>query len=1070
MKQLITFFVKFPYWTNTFIALIIVGGLYTSILIKKDRFPDTPEKEVRVDVSIPGASPHEVEEGITQKIEESLKGLTGIDEYTSTSSENSASVRIMAIKGYDVDELLSDVKNAVDRINSFPENAEKAKVYKIKPQSNAMYLTLYGDVSMFSLKQKAEEIEDDFLASGLISQISINGLPALEIAVEIKREELLRYNLTFEEIAAAIRTNNRDISGGILKTSKEDFLIRSDLKETDVKKISLIPIKAKGDGSYLLLKDITTVKMQFSDAPTLVLLNGKPAVSIDVSIIPGEDLLKMAEYLINYQEEFSKNDRVYDLTINFDASIGVRSRLNLLLENGGVGLLLVILSLGLFLSVRLSFWVAMGIPVSLLAMLMIANALGVTVNQITMFGMILVIGILVDDGIVIAENIHAKLERGVSPLKAAVEGTVEVLPAVFTSILTTVIAFSTLFFMDGRIGEFMVEMAIVVILALTISLIEATLVLPAHLYITKKKTDLATDRNPSKFKLLRASVRGWLNTKIDYLRYDIYGRYLNFTLNLRWVFAMLPIIFFILVFAMNKGGHIKTGYFPELDRDIINTDLEFQPGTPADTTLKYLRYMEKVALQVNDSLKNKYSTDIIVSTKITVGDGSTLNGHKGGIRIQILPVEERDINGEQIHSHDIATAIRTKAGPIPKAQKSTVEVRGWFGKALSYYLVSKNHNELDRAKSELMDLLRKDPRLANINDDDVMGMQEIQLNIKPTAKFLGLSNSDIASQVRQGFFGLEAQRLQIASDEVKVWVRYVPEDRNSLQSLASVKIKSPNGGEYALGDLAEFTTNRDQISINHFNGAREVNITADMSTPDLPAKDIGDEIASTVLNDILSKYPSVRKISGGQERENEKMQLSMVKVLPVIGILMFTVISLTFRSFFQTFLIIIMIPVGIWGGMFGHYVHGVTFVIMSWFGSVAVAGVVVNDAVVFLDQFNRNVKSGLRVRSAIHDAGVSRFRPILLTSITTVLGLYPLIFAKALQAQFLIPMAIEVAFGVLVGTLFIILCFPAMIMTYNDIRRVLVWFWSGVKPTPEQVEPAYKEVIRLKKIKEADEN
>ncbi len=1056
MRQLITFFVRYPYWTNTLIVLILLGGLFTAILIKKDRFPDRPVREIQVQVSLPGASPHEVEEGITQRIEEALKGITGIDEYTSVSSENSATITVVGLKGYDVDDLLSDVKNAVDRINSFPENAEKPKIFKMEPRSNAMYFTLFGDVSLHSLKQKAEEIEDDFLASGLMSKVYVKDHPELEIAIEVKKETLLKYGLTFEDIASAVKTNNRDISGGILRTPTQDFLIRSDLKETNTAKIGNIPVKALPDGSYLLLKDIATVKKQFSESPTQTLLNGKPGVSIDVEIIPGEDLLKMSNFLHEYYETFNRENNVYELTINFDASISVRSRLHLLLENGAIGLLLVVLSLGLFLNLKLSFWVAMGIPVSLCAMLMLASLCGVTINQITMFGMILVIGILVDDGIVIAENIHAKLERGVAPLKATVEGTLEVLPAVFTSIMTTVIAFSTLFFMDGRIGEFMVEMAIVVILALSFSLIEATIVLPGHLYTKKDVTK--TGR-----------IRQKINSAIDFVRYKLYGDYLNFSLKWRWVFALLPLAFTAIVFAMFFGGSIKSSYFPSLDRDIININLEFEPGTPADTTLKYLKYMESKVIEVNDSLRERHKKDILISTKIRVAEGGMLSGHMGEIRIQVLPLEERKIDGEEINSHDLAAAIRKKAGPIPNAKKSTVEVRGWFGKALSYYLVGKDHEELEKAKEELLERLNNDPRLANVIDDDILGMQEIQLQIKPTAKFLGLSNSDIASQIRQGFFGLEAQRLQIGSDEVKVWVRYEKEDRSSLGSLANVKITSRTGGEYTLSNIADFSIDRDQISIKHYNGAREVNINADMADADAPAKDIVDEISATVLADILKKYPSVRKISGGQERENEKMQLSMSQTLPVIIILMFTIISLTFRSFFQTFLIIFMIPVGIAGGMFGHYIHDITMVVMSWFGCVAVAGVVVNDAVVFLDKFNRNIKSGLRVQSAVFDAGVSRFRPILLTSITTVLGLYPLIWQQSLQAQFLIPMAIEIAFGVLVGTLLIILCFPAWIMTYNDLRRGFVWFWTGIKPTAEEVEPAYREQKRLKTIK-SDEN
>ncbi|MCP4521373.1 MAG: efflux RND transporter permease subunit [Cytophagales bacterium] len=1040
MKGLISYFAKHPIWANVTMGFIVVLGIISTIILKRSFFPERPIKNIFVDVAYLGASPEEMEEGVVIKVEEALKGIKGVEEVSSTASENTAQIKVVCKKQYDIDELLSDVKNAVDQISSFPENAEKPKVYKEKPLGSSIFLSLYntGENDLMALKYTADQIENDFLNSGVISQVVVTGIPALEISIEISESKLLKYGININQISQAVAKNNRDISGGSIKSTDEEILIRSRNKSVLENDIKNIIVKASEGGGIIRIKDIASVKQQFAESPQKTIFNGQQAIGINIFKLPEEDIIKITDFVKDYIEEHNQTHETSQLTVIRDMSIPLNQRIALLADNGWKGFVLVLVVLGLFLNTRLSFWVAMGLPISFLGMITIANACGVTMNQISLFGMILVIGILVDDGIVIAENIHSQYEKKKKPLDAVIDGVLEVLPSVFTSVLTTIIVFVSFFFLDGSIGDTILEMAIVVIACLAVSLVEAVLILPAHLYV--KNQD---EKGENK-------IRKVLNKGIDYVRFKLYGALLKKILEWRWAVLGFPILFIAFIFGAMGGGIIKQSFFPFIDGDDISVTLEFPQGTREIETEKTLLYINEKIWEINQELskQRKDTLQVVNFSRLNVVDG-----HKGTIDVQLLDGKTRNIP-----SFEISNMIRERVGTIPNAQEFTIGGRRYFGKPISIRLLHNNGEELELAKEELKLNLSNNELLKDITDSDEEGKRELNITLKPKAYLLGLSHFDITQQIRQGFFGQEAQRLQVGKDEVRVWVRYPISGRTNIGQLENIKIKVQNK-QYPLSELVDYTIERGITKIIHYNGYKQINVEASLANPNNSATEILSEIEETVLNDLKSKYKGLEVEFGGQKKSSQQFMRSAMLVLPVVILAIYALIALVFRSYSQPFLILGMIPLGILCAILGHYIEGKAIVIMSWLGMIALSGVIINDAVVFLEKFNQNLRNGMKVFDAVYDAGISRFRAIMLTSITTVAGLYPLIFEDSVQAQFLIPMAITMAYGVAFGTLLILIVFPALIFIKNDFRIMRRWIWEGEKPTREEVEPAYKESI-----------
>ncbi len=1064
MRKLVTTFIQFPFYGNLIIFVLVLGGILGASRMKQSFFPEMRSRNIYVSVAYPGASPKEMEEGITARIEEAVRGLVGIKEINSTSSENFARVEITSTGEYDIDVVLQDVKNAVDGISSMPSAAERPIVYKQRTTTPVMRLGLVGkDVDLITIKEYGQQIEDDFRASGVMSQINIFGYPALEISVEVSEEDLLRYNLTFTQIQRAIAQNNTDISAGQIKSEDEEILIRSRKRSVNPNEIADIVIRANEDGSLLRIRDVGIVKTKFADVSNYMSLNGQQSVGFFISKLVDEDLKEISKYTRKYVQEFNDTHEKLKLRITFDFLTMLKARLSLLINNGVFGLFLVVLVLGLFLSIRLSFWVAFGIPASFLGMFLIAPMFGITINMISLFGMILVVGILVDDGIVIAENIYAHFEMGKTPRKAAVDGALEVLPAILTSVTTTIVAFVPLLLVTEGGMERMHQMAFVVIASLSFSLVEAFLVLPSHIghdYILRSKDA----------KGLSMDIRRILDKGIAIIRDNIYGKLLNFVVTWRIVMA-LPVVFGIWAISIGllRGGIIQQTFFPVVQFDFFNVEVAFTPGSGEKQTMEYLKHFEEAVWEVNDDLmeeqwehlvKKKDTSNIIQYTFLSLG--SAFNGVENGAHAGNVGVMLRDMDKTGISASDVARRVKEKIGPVPEAQKYLVGGSNRWGKPVSISLLGKDLNELEQAGIFVLEQMKDMNQLSNVIQTNAAGKREVLLELKPKAYMLGMDHASISQQVRQGFFGGQAQRLQEGKDELRVWVRYPKSDRLSLGQVENMKIKTAYG-EFPLSELADYRIERGPVNIKRYNMSREIRIESDLTDPYDPVPPILEKIDKKIISEMQQLYPGVKIEAQGQQRSSRESMAELVFYFIMSIIVIAIIIMIHFKSFSQAIIILLMIPLSWFGASWGHGLHNNPVSILSLWGMIALSGVIINDAVVFLSKYNLCLREGMKVKDAIITSGLTRFRPIILTTLTTTVGLYPIIFEKSFQAQFLKPMAIALAYGVLFGTSFILIFFPALIMFLNDIRIFIKYIWTGQKPTRESVEKA---VLYMKREQE----
>jgi multidrug efflux pump subunit AcrB len=676
---------------------------------------------------------------------------------------------------------------------------------------------------------------------------------------------------------------------------------------------------------------------------------------------------------------------------------------------------------------------------------------GITINMISLFGMILVIGILVDDGIVIAENIYTHFENGKSPKQAAVDGTMEVLPAVVTSVATTIVAFVPLLLISGRM-EFMSEVAFVVIVSLAFSLIEAFFVLPAHIgtkHVLHRRND--SDETPK--------FRRMLNNGIAFLRHKVYGRLLRIVIHWKWAVLATPIAIVMISIGLFGGDVIKMTFFPSIPFDSFSVNIAFTPGTGEKKTLSYLDKFDKAIWDVNEELVEKYNQTepFIIYTFVTLG--SAVNGQEQGAHAGMVSVMLRDMENSPISSFDIANSVRAKIGRVKEAEKFTIGAQSRWGSPVSISLLSKNLDELEQAKTFLFDKLTEIEQLVNITDTNAIGKREVRLKLKPKAYFLDLDHASISNQVRQGFYGGQSQRLQHGKDEIRVWVRYPLEDRINIGQLESMKIKTPRG-QYPLTEIADYDIERGPVNIPRFNGSREARIDADLLDPYAPVPPILAQIERDYISELKARFPGVNVLYQGQQRQSKEAMGDIAKLFGTAFVIMVIILMIHFKSFSQPLIIICMIPLAVLGGTWGHGVENIPVSILSMFGMIALSGIVINDAVVFLSKYNSNLLEGQTVHDAVYNAGIARFRAILLTTVTTVAGLYPIVLEKSFQAQFLKPMAISIAYGVLFGTTFILLFFPVYILVLNDIKVWITWLLTGTKPSRESVET----VIRDSKI------
>lgn len=1046
MKALLAFFVRYPVWANTLLAAVVGLGMLSQSQLKTSFFPEVSPDIIAIQVEYIGGSPEEVEEGVVLKIEESLEGLEGIERVTSVSRENFGLVTVEVYKGEDTGKVLQDIKNAVDKISSFPANSERPVIFERKFRSQVLSILLYGEPDLFNLRHMAEVLRDQLLDTEGISQVTLTGVPDIEFSIEVNEETLRRYRMTFQEIAAAVAASNVNISGGKVETHSEEMLIRSWGRRYSVHELHDIPVRGNPDGTVIRLGDVASLTERWQDIPDRTYYDGHNAVMLVIEKTRQEDILDIARRSKALIADFNElHEGVTALVID-DRTVPLLQRLDLLIVNGIQGLVLVVLMLWLFLNIRMSFWVAAGIPFAFMGMFIVLYLSGITVNAISLFGMIIVVGILVDDAIVVGENIYSHYERGVPPMQAAIDGAYEMLGPVCASVGTTIIVFVPFFFLDGVLGKFIWHLAAAVIASLCFSIVEAFLILPGHLAHSKGL------RPPQQENRLRRRVeRG-----IEFFTVRMYGPILRFSIDYKWLTVVTPVAVVMITIGLLRGGFIKSTFFPEIDADTLPISLSLTSGAQEQETNRHLARIEEACWQVNKELSAERADgrDIILGIKreIGVNDFNDAGSHAGRSTLQLLDGETRDM-----FTSELAARLREAVGPVPEAQKLSFGSVSMFGRPVSVSLLGNNLDMLKRARDLLIVELKNFSSLKDVIDSEQDGRREIDVTLKPRAYALGLTARDVIGQVRQGFFGYEAQRIQRGQDEIRVWVRYPELDRSSAGMLDQMRIRTPQG-EYPFSELATYEVKRGISQINHLNRRREITVEASLADEKQDLPPLLAEIREQVVPRVLSQVQGVHVSYEGQAREQNKFISSVARTFPLALACMFVMVVLVHRSFMQAVLVFSLIPLGLVGAIWGHGIQGLQLNMLSLYGIIALTGIVVNDSIVFVDQINRNLRSGLTLDASVYDAGLSRLRPILLTTFTTVIGLGPIMLEGSRQAQFLIPMAVSVAYGLLFGTFIMLIVLPAGFLVLNTVRRKTAWLLGSRTITPENVEPAVKEL------------
>ena len=1068
MRGIIKYFVNHKIPVNILIIFFIVFGIAGTLALKSSFFPLIKPKYVSINFALPGGSPSEIEEGVVLKIEDNLEGIAGIERVTSTSRENSGSILIETNTDYEIDAIILEVKNAVDKVSSFPIDLEPVIVSKIEEQEATVIFSLTGNnIDLLSLKNISKKIENDLRDIDGISQIKVSGFPDEEIEIAVNDKKLIEYELTFADISKAVKSSNILISGGNIKTSDEEYLIRSNNKNYYANELNEIVIKNDNEGGIIRLGDVAVIRDQFSETSNSSFVDLKSAVIISVSSTNSEDLLGSAKKINLYIDDFNLKNNELKLTLLRDYSIVLKQRTNLLLENGGIGILLVLILLSIFLNIRLAFWVAFSIPISFLGMLIFAEQFDITINLMSLFGMIVVIGILVDDGIVIAENIYRHYEKGKTPKQAAVDGTLEVLPAIVSAIVTTIIAFSTLLLLDGDVGNYFGEVAMIVILTLLVSLIEALLLLPAHLANSKALKESKKNKNSNVFDFFafmrNINQRGY--KIMNWLRDIVYTPLLKFSLKYRFFSLSGFIVALMLTISSVQGGIIGLDFFPTIASDIVTVDLKMPYGTNEKKTDSIISYVESKVIEAGKELEDIYMKDderklieyinknIGLSAdnmSMIVGFGDVGGSSTASLEIYMLDSEERP---QSLRASMLAKLIREKTGEIVGAEKFIVnDAANFGGSPVSISIMSNNVSELKSAKIELVENLKSNPSLTDVSHNDPEGTQEINIKLKEDANQVGLNLVNVMGQVRSAFFGNEVQRLQRGEDEVKIWIRFDKISRSSIQTLDDMKIITPSGNRIPLREIASYDIKRGDIAINHLDGKREIQINANLSDPNISAADIVFELQSNLVPEIKNKFSSIDVSFEGQYREANKTIKSAYTVFPLALFLIFTVIGFTFRTYSQPFLLLMLIPFSLTTVAWGHLFHNFPVNVISLLGIIALIGILVNDGLVFISKFNSNLKEGMGFDESLFIAGRERFRAIFLTSVTTIAGLAPIILEKSFQAQLLKPMAISIAYGIGYATLLTLILLPILLSVTNSIKVTLHWMYYGEKIAKRDIE------------------
>lgn len=1025
---------------NLLMMIFMVGGLIMSVQVKQEVFPEIELDWISTTVVYPGASPDEVEEGIILQVEEAVSSVDGIDEIKSVAAEGVGTVNVKIRSGEDANLILQDVKNEVDRITTFPAEAEKPIVAKLLNRQEVISLVVYGNASEKSLREQAEAVRDELLAMPEITQAELSGVRPYEISIEVPEENLRRYNLTLNSVAEMIRQTSLDLPAGSLKTEGGEILVRTKEKRYTEQGYGEIPVVVKSDGTMVLLKDIGVISDGFEETDQFASFDGMPAAMVQVFRVGDQKPTVISDLVYRYVQDKAPNmPESIRIDTWYDTSEIFKSRMNLLIKNAFFGLIMVFLVLSLFLQMRLALWVMLGIPISFLGALLLMPASGVSINMISLFAFIMALGIVVDDAIVVGENIFEHRQRGKSHLQAAIDGAREVAVPVVFSILTSVTAFLPLVYVSGTMGKFIKVIPLVVITILLISLVESLFVLPSHLSLGGGKA--GKPERDTIFRRLRARFTIFLEWLIN----SHYRSFLNLCIRYRYVTFAVAIGMLMMVIGIVRGGIVKFNFMPVVEGDRITVDIEMPRGTLIAETTKVQDQMIKAAQEAAAYFnKIEPSGRPVMRHIYAVAGGTISKGGPGGgsgdsaphlasIVMLLTPSETREAT-----STDISRRWREAAGEIPGVDLvSFASNLVHMGANIDVSFEHDDYTILEKATDRLKIVLGQYPGVEDIADSYQTGKKELKLTLTPQARTLGITQDDLARQVRGAFYGAEALRLQRGRNEVKVMVRYPEVDRHSVQDLENMRLRTPTGGEIPLRQAANLEEGRGYSVINRTDRKRVINVTAAVDSKIANSGDILADLQAGILTELTDDYPGLTFDMEGEEKERRDSMKSMGLGFKLALFVMYALLAIPFKSYSQPLLIMTAIPFGVVGAILGHLVTGYDLSILSLFGIVALSGVVVNDSLLLIDRINQSRRDGEDMHEAILLAGQRRFRPILLTSLTTFFGLAPMIMETSTQAQFLIPMAISLAFGIMFATGITLLLVPTIYSVLEDFRNLL---------------------------------
>ncbi|MYG40354.1 MAG: efflux RND transporter permease subunit [Nitrospira sp. SB0677_bin_15] len=1017
---------------NLVMLIFILGGLLISTNVKQEVFPEFKVDMIRVFVAYPGASPEEVEQGIILSVEDVVRGLDGVKEVTSTASEGRAKVEIELIDGVNADNVLQDVVNEIDSIQSFPELAEKPMISLAEVRNQVLMVLVHGNQEEQTLREVAERVRDDLLQRPGITLVELGAIRPREIAVEVPQRHLRAYGLTLNRIGKEIGEAAIELPGGGVKTASGEVLLRTQERRDFGREFAEIPIASTPDGAIITVGDIATITDGFEDVDEEAFYNGQRTVQVKVFRVGQETPQSISENVYAYLEELRPElPEGIGLAVWNDRSEIYRDRMYLLLKNAFLGLILVLLLLGLFLDIKLAFWVTVGLPVSIIGSFLFIPLTGASINMISLFAFIITLGIIVDDAVVAGEIIYQKREQGLPLLNAAIVGAREIAGPITFAVLTNIAAFLPMFFVPGDLGNFLRQVPSVVVAVFVVSLIESLFVLPAHLGHT---------RELSGFWKTLDRPRRWFSQAMQTFIRERYQPFLRTAIDNRYVTVALGVALLILAAGMIGGGHIAFTFLPAIDSEIITAQANLPYGAPMEQSRRVLDYLLESA---RAALAQRGGETALIGVYGHIGSAlmgrgpqaptSARGSHMVGVQVFLVPADRRDFSGA-----DFANTWRSSIGAIPGLESLTfqAEIGPTGDAAIDIQLSHRSRATLETAAQELAEMLSQYAGVTDIDDGVSLGKPQLSFRIKPEAYSLGLNATDLARQVRGAFYGVEALRQQRGRDEVKVMVRLPESERRSSFTIEQLVLLTGQGGEIALAEAAEIESGRAYTEIKRREGRRITAVTADVDSQIANANNIIGEVLANDMETLRTKYPGLTYSLEGEQSSQRESLAAMADGFVLVLLLIYGLLAIPFRSYVQPLIVMLGIPFSFIGALIGHLLLGYGLSLVSLFGVVALAGVVVNDSLVLVVGTNRiREEQDVPLSEAVIQSAMNRFRPIVLTSLTTFFGLAPMIFETAMQARFLIPMAISLGFGILFGTVIILTILPSVYLIVEDVLR-----------------------------------